>query len=253
MAQLNFKVTGKSDGSWITLSHSLATTMQMWDPQLAVLEQQFQVLRYDTRGHGGSALTQPGFDIDNLAQDVIDLWDNLGIQESHFLGLSLGGMTGVGLALNHAERLNSLIACDCRVDAPDAFHQLWDRRIARVTEGGLDTVVDEILETWISDRTQITRAEEQARAFILDTDPAAYLGCAGALKTLNYKKDLSEIGTPTLYIVGENDGPHPAAMEEMASLTPGARLICLKDAAHLANLEQPTAFNKAMISFLSQQ
>lgn len=252
MSNLNYSLSGKSGADCITLSHSLATTKQMWSPQLSVLEERFQVLRYDTRGHGGTPRSEEQFTIDDLAQDVVDLWNELDIETSHFMGLSLGGMTGIGLALNFPERLKSLIACDCRADAPTAFHALWDQRIALVSESGLEAIIESILDTWISDRSIDSRAESQAREHILNTDPAAYLDCALALKTLNYKHRLGDIYTPTLYVVGENDGPHPTAMEEMTSLTPGAKLVTLKEAAHLANLEQPIAFNEAVLAFLSR-
>ena len=123
---LRCQVTGKAEAPWVTVAHSLATDMSMWEPQLSELAQHFQVLSFDARGHGGSSFPNGPSAMTDLIDDVLLLWDRLSIDHSHFIGLSMGGMTGVGLALKAPTRVKSLIACDCRLDAPDFFKNIRD-------------------------------------------------------------------------------------------------------------------------------
>lgn len=252
MAKLNYTISGDPGAPWVTLSHSLATDMRMWEPQLPALETRFRVLRIDTRGHGASPLDDLGFDMNALVQDVVELWDELGIEHSHFLGLSLGGMTGVGLALNCPERVDRLVACDCRLDAPGFFRKMWDTRIGQVESGGMATLVDDIIATWLCEKTLAGEGNQEAiaRKLILDTPEASYIACARAIKTLDYKRELANITVPVLYLVGEQDGVHPEEMRALTELTPGASFVCLENAAHLSNLEKPLAFNRAVLDFL---
>src|ERR1700754_4416007 len=101
------EVTG--DGPPLVLSNSLGTTLEMWNPQVKALEEQFTVIRYDTRGHGASELPDGPYDIEDVGRDVLDLLDHLEIERAHFAGLSLGGMTGQWLAINAPERLDRLV------------------------------------------------------------------------------------------------------------------------------------------------
>ena len=224
----------------------------MWAPQLKVLEQNFRVLRYDTRGHGGSALGEIPFAMTDLVEDVLYLWDKLEIEQSHFLGLSLGGMTGIGVALHCPDRVLRLVACDCRLDAPVFFQEMWDQRIAVIESGGLEALVDAVIDTWLCPATREREpgVEKLARQLILETPAKSYVACARALQGLDFKRRLDEVAVPVLYLVGEHDGPHPTEMTELASLTPGALLQVLPDASHLSNLEQHAAFNAALLDFL---
>ena len=252
MANLEYKISGDPEAPWITLSHSLATDMRMWEAQLPALETHFHVLRYDARGHGGSKLGTGEFSMNNLMQDVLDLWDELDIAQSHFLGLSMGGMTGIGLALSNPERLGRLVACDCRLDAPEFFRDMWDQRIASVEQGGMEAIVDGIIATWLCDQTLTSKnsPESLARQLILATPAESYIACARALKGLDYKQSLKDISVPVLYLVGAQDGVHPDEMKVLSELTPGAHFRELEDAAHLSNLEKPLAFNRATMDFL---
>lgn len=254
---LHYIVSGNPAGEWLTLSHSLATNLKMWDSQLETLEKSFRLLRYDAYGHGSSTVNSEPMRTDltmsNLIEDVIHLWDELNIRKSHFVGLSMGGMTGAGLALNHPEKLEKLVLCDCRLDAPRFFLDMWDRRIELVDKGGMSAIVEEVLSTWVSDKAPNKEANlSRAREFILNTDTTAYIACANALKTLDYKKSLHLISTPVLYLVGDDDGNHPPEMQELANLTPSAALHTISNAAHLSNLDQVESFNSAIIEFLSE-
>ncbi len=179
------------------------------------------------------------------------IWDRLGIERSAVLGLSMGGMTAFGLALDHASRVTRIVAADCRSDAPDFFRGMWAERQRVLAEKGMEAIADLTIPTWLTEGTRSRRPDlvERVRGMILATSPEGYVGATEALRGLNYKHRLHGIGCPACLVVGEADGPHPAEMRSMAGLIPGARLIEI-EAAHLANLENPEAFNEAVAGFL---
>ena len=110
--QINYELSGKTDAPVVVLSHSLACSMVMWDPQLDLLEAHFRVLRFDTRGHGASDAPQGSYTLEQLVDDAIGLMDGLEIDRVRWVGLSMGGMIGQGIALHHSNRLESLVLAD---------------------------------------------------------------------------------------------------------------------------------------------
>ena len=250
--RLSALIEGQEAGPWVTFAHSLATDATLFDEQARALGGRYRILRFDLRGHGRSSAPPRPYALADLVADVVGLWDALGIARSHFVGLSIGGMTGFGLALDHADRLISLTACDCRADAPEFFRAMWDQRQAIVDADGLEGIVEPTIATWF---TEAARARDPAltlhvRAMIRGTSRGGDLGCGDARRRLDYKRRLGEIRVPTLMIVGDADGPHPQEMRALADLVPGARLVEIGPAGHLSNLEQPQAFNEALIGFL---
>jgi 3-oxoadipate enol-lactonase len=241
------------DRPWLTCLHCLATSSLLWEPQLAALSRTFRVLRIDARGHGGSDAPEGPYDFATLVADVVGVWDELGIERSAVLGLSMGGMTGFGLALDRPRRVTRLVAADCRADAPEFFRAMWTERRRLVAEGGLAAIADATIATWLTPETLKGRPDLVAgvRAMILGTSTAGYLGSTAALQGLDYKRRLGRIACPTLLVVGAKDGPHPVEMRAMAALIPGARLSEIAGAAHLSNLEQPDAFDAAVVPFLA--
>ena len=146
--RISWSVAGR--GPWLVLSHSLASDRGMWRPQLAALQARFTVLGYDTRGHGQSSVSADGFGFDTLAADVVALMDHLGVERARFMGLSMGGMSGLALALAHPERVERVVCCDARADAPDGFRAMWDDNIALLASGGMDAVAERTIPRWFS-------------------------------------------------------------------------------------------------------
>lgn len=252
-AELLTRIDGPDDGPWLVLSNSLAATHAMWDPQMDLLTAKYRVLRYDSRGHGRSAAPAAPYSFDDLIGDVVGLLDHFGIARCCFMGLSMGGMTGLGLALNHGDRIERLVCCDARADAPPPFAQSWVDRIAVVREKGTAALVDGTLERWFNEafREGAPKAVIKAGAMIAGTSDEGYVGCAEAIKRLDYLRLLPTMTVPTLYVVGKQDMGAPAeAMAEMAAATPGALYAEIDPAAHIANWENPAAFNAAIAPFL---
>ena len=242
------------DAPWLVLSNSLAADHSMWDPQIPLLTQRYRVLRYDTRGHGRSDAPEGPYDFGMLVADVVAVMDHHGVDQATFMGLSLGGMTGLGLALAHPGRVGRLICCDARADAPEPFRQGWDDRLALIERaGGMSGIVQGTLERWLHPAFRAADSETVARveAMILATPVAGYRGCAAALKSLDYAKDLHRIAQPTLFVAGAEDlAAPPAVMRAMADAVPGAQLVVVPDAAHLPNLDNRAGFEAAVAAFL---
>jgi 3-oxoadipate enol-lactonase len=243
----------RSDPPWLVLSTSIGADHTMWDPQIAALSARYRVLRYDTRGHGLSDAPDGPYSFDMLVADVIALMDHYAIDKAAYMGLSLGGMTGLGLALEHPDRVEKLVCCDARADAPEAYAKSWDDRIAVVEREGMRGILAPTLERWLvpSFRKENPEVVAKFEQMILSTPVAGYKGCAEALKRLDYLKDLGRITAPTLFVVGADDaGAPPDVMARMAEAVPGARLAVLPDAAHIANVDNAPGFLDAVGDFL---
>jgi 3-oxoadipate enol-lactonase len=254
--QINYELTGQQEAPMVMLSHSLASSMVMWNPQLDSLESHFQVLRYDMRGHGDSDAPDGAYTLELLAEDAVALLDALGIDSVHFVGLSIGGMIGQGLALNHGDRLKSLALCDTSAIMPDEAQPILQERIAVARASGMADQVDGTLERWFTPQyLQENPPEvEMIRQQIAATPLAGYLGCSEALGGLNYLERLSEIKLATLIMVGEEDPGTPvAASEAIHERIAGSQLVILPSARHLSNIEQADVFNQSLMAFLLKQ
>ena len=254
--QINYELSGKEGAAVVMLSHSLACSLVMWEPQVNALEPHFQVLRFDTRGHGGSDAPQGAYTLELLARDALALLDVLDIERVHFVGLSMGGMLGQCLALEHADRLTSLALCDTAAVMPDEVQPVWQQRIAAAREKGMRGQVDETLERWFTPAFLSRNPPEvqMIRRQILSTPVAGYIGCSEAIRRLDYLDRLAEIQLPALIIVGEDDPGTPvAASEAMHARIDGSKLVVLPGARHLSNIEQAAAFNEALFEFLLKQ
>ncbi|MBM1219162.1 alpha/beta fold hydrolase [Ponticoccus sp. SC2-23] len=242
-----------SDAPTIVLSNSLGADYTMWDEQLALLEPHYRVIRYDTRGHGGSDPAEGPYSFDGLVADVIGVLDTHGVDRADFMGLSLGCMTGLGVALAHGDRIGRMICAAGRADAPEPFVQNWDNRLRILAEDGLEGLWAMTQGMWFTEgfrEAEPGRVERFREAF-MRTSSNGYAGCCEALKTLDYLRHLGGVSTPTLFIAGEKDiGAAPDVMRGMAQTTPGSRFVEVPDAGHIVNAGQPALYNAAVAEFL---
>lgn len=250
---LKCRVDGNEGKDWLILSNSLGATMAMWDGQIPVLAARYRVLRYDTRGHGGSDAPQGPYSFADLTGDVLALMDHFGIERAAFMGLSMGGMTGMGLAIDHPDRVSRVVCADGRADAPEGFRSMWDARIDRVKTGGLAAIVEGTLESWLTADWRAanpTRVAEIAQ-MVLSNDAEGYIACCLALKELDYLRRLPQAAVPILFVGGDQDrGAAPEVMQAMADATPGGVYRQIKGAAHVANINAPEAYLAAIADFL---
>jgi 3-oxoadipate enol-lactonase len=251
--QINCELSGKEKAPVVVLSHSLACSMVMWRPQLDLLEPYFQVLRFDTRGHGSSDAPAGSYTLEQLVDDTIGILDELDFDRVYWVGLSMGGMIGQGLALDHPDRIERLVLADTAAIIPDEAQPVWQERLDAVQSEGMPTVAESTLERWFTPRylEQNPSEIDQIRQQILATPVAGYVGCSEAIRRLNYLNRLSAIQTPTLIMVGADDlGTPVAASEAMHAQIKGSQLVVIPDAAHLSNIEQAQFFNDHLIAFL---
>ena len=252
---IHYELAGPEGAPWITFSNSLATNLSMWDEQAALLEDEWRVLRYDQRGHGGTPATAPPYTFDMLVADVVGLWDALGVRRSVFCGLSMGGTTGLGLAIEHSDRLSAYIGCDLRYESLPAFTKAWDERIAMAKEKGMDGMAMPTATRWFTEAFVSDPANksviEKVCGMIRTTSLDGFIGCANALQNIGYGDRLTRINVPTLFISGEHDpAANPAVMGPMTEAVAGSRLAVIPDAGHISNMENPPAFNAALTAFL---
>ena len=253
---INYELTGKQGAPVVMLSHSLACSLVMWQPQMIILESAFQVLRFDTRGHGDSDAPEGGYTLEQLTADAVSLLDALNIETVHYVGLSMGGMIGQCLALDYSDRLKSLALCDTAAIMPEETQPIWQQRIDAAAKSGMAGQVDETLERWFRPEylQQNPPEVEMIRRQILATPVAGYIGCCEAIRRLNYLERLPEIKLSTLIMVGEEDPGTPvAASEAMHARIAGSKLVILPEARHLSNIEQAEAFNTALMDFFNHQ
>jgi 3-oxoadipate enol-lactonase len=250
---IHYEIEGDDGNPWIVMSHSLACDFSMWNEQVGPLSRRYRVLRYDTRGHGGTTATSPPYTLDLLAEDAKALLDALGIARAHWVGLSLGGMIGEAFALRYPERLASLVLCDTTSRYPASAAAAWDERIRNARTGGMAALADPTLARWFTPAFHRARPEviEAVRTTIVATPVDGYAGCGLAIATIDLTSRLPALNLPTLVLVGADDQGTPVAMaREIEQAIPGARLVVIPEAAHLSNIEQAAQFNEALLGFL---
>ncbi len=251
--QINVQVDGPERAPVLMLSNSLGTTLHMWDEQVEPFTEHFRLVRYDRRGHGRSGVPEGPYTMERLGKDVLAILDALGIQKTHWCGLSIGGMVGMWLGSHAPQRIDRLILSNTSCHMPGGG--VWDERIKAVLEGGMQAVVDATIERWFTKefREREPRTIAQMREMVLSTPPKGYAGCGAAIRDMDQRESIRSIVAPTLVIAGRYD---PATTVEAAefirSRIPRAALTIL-DAAHISNVEQPHDYADAVLGFLTQK
>ncbi len=254
--QLNIECSGNKSGPVVLMAHSLGCNLHMWDAQMPVLETDYWVVRLDMRGHGLSDVPSGPYTLDQLADDVIAVMDELHIQKAHWVGLSVGGMIGQSLLLRFPDRFHSAVLCDTASSQPEGAGAIWDARIKAVASEGLSSIVDTTMQRWFTASFLETgKIEAEAvRTQLATTSDAGYIACSQAIMNLNYIDRLSEINTPICLMVGVDDIATPVTgSEAMHSRLNNSQLHVLKNAAHISNVEQADEFNAILIAFLESQ
>jgi 3-oxoadipate enol-lactonase len=247
----NVLVEGEEGAPVLMLSNSLGTSLRMWDKQIKDFTKHFRVVRYDARGHGHSVVTEEPYSIAQLGRDAIGIMDALGIEKANWLGLSMGGMVGQWLLINAPERIDRAVLANtaAQMGGPD----FWNERIEIVREKSVGALAPSVVERWFTKSFIETQPDETAPilAGLEATSAAGYAASCAAIRDMDQRGDLHFIGNPTLVIVGRHDPATPPEMGALiASSIPGAKLVTL-EAAHLSNIEDPEAFNQAVLEFLT--
>lgn len=251
--EINCEIAG--EGPWVTLSHSLACNLHMWDEQMAALTKQYKVLRFDTRGHGQSSAPPGPYTLEQMADDVKGLLDALGIQQTHWVGLSMGGMIGETFALKYPDVFRSMVLADTTSRRPPDADKMWGDRITVAQTRGMGALVESTLARWFTEPYRNARKDVMARIAndIRNTPVAGFSGCCQAIAKIDLMDRLKEIKCPALIMVGDQDhGTPPEMARQIHENLPGSELRIIASAAHISNIEQAAVFNQALLGFLGK-
>lgn len=249
---LYYEIDGPAGAPTLILSNSLGTELGMWAPQMDALTLLFRVVRMDTRGQGKSGVTPGPYSTAQLGGDVIALMDHLQIPSAHFCGLSMGGMTGMWLGVNHPSRIKRLVLANTSAKIGNA--EGWNARIAAVERDGMAPIMPAVLERWFTEgfRQRDPGTVEKVSQMLLRTSAAGYAANCGAVRDMDQRESIGAISAPTLVIAGTHDmATPPEDGMALANAIPGCAYVEL-DAAHLSNLEQATQFTAHLLQFLTQ-
>ncbi|CAN5277373.1 3-oxoadipate enol-lactonase [soil metagenome] len=251
-ARLHYEFEEPRDAPVLVMANSLGTNLHMWDDQASDLRAKFRLLRYNHRGHEGSEYPSGPYSIDALGGDILSLLDDLGVERFSFLGLSLGGMVGMWLASQVPERVERLALCctSALMPAPEA----WEERARNARDNGTSSLAPTVVERWFTPafREASPDTVEWAEDMIHRTPDEGYAACCEAIRDMDLRDRLGSITAPTLIVAGEEDPATPP--ENHAALIrdsiPGSEMTLIPDAAHLANIEQPSAVTPLLLDHL---
>lgn len=252
--QLHVTLQGAGDAVPVVLSHALGSDLRMWDALAGELAAERPVLRYDHRGQGASAAPSGPYGMDDLVDDAARVLREWGRGPVVWIGLSLGGMVGQGVAVRHPELLRGVVLANTAAQLTPQGRAAWAERIAMVESQGMAGVADATMERYFSAAFRTARPDIVGafRRTLLHCDPAGYAACAHAVRSVDWLDRLADIRMPVLVIAGGKDeGTPPALSQAIAERIAGAELAVLEDAAHISSAEQPQAFAAHVQAFLA--
>jgi len=247
---LHYCIDGPSGVPWLILLNALGTSLDMWELQMPIFQEHFRVLRYDVRGHGQSVMRNGAVSLAELGEDVIGLMDHLGIAQAHCCGSSLGGMTGLWLAIHHPARIERLVVCNAApLLGPPS---IWDGWIEQARQQGVKAVIPMLIERWFT-RDFERHASHQVgvvRSMLLQTSTAGFIAACAAIRDMDLRDGLADINVPTLVIGGKHDRMTPPI--QTRRLATHIRDACYVElnAGHLPNREVAQRFNAEVTEFL---
>lgn len=251
--ELNYLLEGPANAHVLVLSNSLGTDLHMWDEQMPAFSKHFRVLRYDTRGHGQSLVTEGPYSIEQNGRDVLALLDALGIEQAAFCGLSMGGLIGQWLAINAPQRLHKVVVCNtaAKIGTPE----IWNPRIETVLRDGADAMAalrDGSVARWFTEGFAASQPEkvEPIVGMLAQTSPEGYAANCAAVRDADFREQLAAVELPVLVVCGTHDAvTTPADGQFIASQIAGAQQVEFH-AAHLSNVEAGELFTRRVLDFL---
>ena len=250
-AEINYQTFGDVNHPAVVFSNSLGTKYSMWQPQIDALKDDFFIICYDTRGHGASSASQGPYTINQLGQDVINLLDHLNVKKANFCGISMGGLTGQWLAIHKPEYFNHVIVCNTA--AKIGQEQAWNDRAKLVREQGLQPIAATAASRWFTESFIQSQAQivQSLSNDLAASSAEGYASCCEALAKADLREELKNITVPVLVIAGQQDPVTTVADGQyMVDRIPHSQLFEI-NASHISNIECPTDFTQALVSFLS--
>lgn len=250
---LHHQVLGPSDGPVLVFLNSLGSDFRIWQEVVPAFADRFRIVLYDKRGHGLSDAPPSPYSIDDHADDLLGLLDHLGIERYSLVGLSVGGLISQRLAVRCPERIQTITLCctASKIGTPES----WAERISSVETGGINPLVDNILQRWFTPLFRETHADEVAgwRNMLVRTPDHGYAGTCAAIRDADLRPDAGRIAAPTLCVAGDHDGSTPAdVVKGTADLIPGARFALIGGAGHIPCVEKPAVLSRLIGQHLQE-
>ena len=249
--QLHYRIDGDPEGAPVVFANSLGTDLRLWDMVLPLLPQGLKFIRYDKRGHGLSSLPPAPYAMGALVRDAERLLDHLEVRDCVFVGLSIGGMIGQGLAVKRLDQVRALVLSNtgAKIGTPE----MWEQRIAAVETGGIESLADAVMERWFSKAFRATPEMALWRNMLVRQPAQGYAGCSAAISGTDFLTPTSGLRLPALGIAGDEDGATPPDLvRETIGLIPGSRFELIRKAGHLPCVEQPRTYADILTGFLAE-
>lgn len=238
---IHYQVIGAPEGSpLLVFSNSLGTDFRIWRDVIVRFVGECAILTYDKRGHGLSDLGQIPYSIDDHIDDLEALLDELGQTQAIVIGLSVGGLIAQGLYKKRPDLVRAMVLCDTAHKIGD--DALWNDRIAAVSDGGIESLADGIMQRWFSKEFPLEQAAayDGYRAMLSRQLDAGYSATCAAIRDADFTEDAPQISVPTMCVVGDQDGATPPSLVAgLAKLIPDSKFEVIKNAGHLPCIEQP--------------
>lgn len=238
------------DAQWVVFGNSLMTDCSIWDAQAAALANEFRLLRYDARGHGGSSVAEAGFGVETLGVDLLAVLDHFGIKRCTYVGLSIGVPTGLAAHGMTPQRFERLVFVDGQARTAPTGAASWEERIGFARTQGMHRMGEETMRRWLGPGAAAGDRGRGLAAMIAATPLEGFVAGARALQNYDFSTEVARLRCPLLAIAGACDGAMPDGMAKVFGGVPGAEIVQIEDAGHVPNYERPEAFNAVLLPFL---
>lgn len=249
--KLHYKNEGPRDAPAVVFANSLGTDLRLWDQVIPLLPQGLRYIRYDKRGHGLSDCPPAPYSMGALVRDAEALLDHLALRDVVFVGLSIGGMIGQGLAVKRLDQIRALVLSNtaAKIGQPE----MWAERITAVRQNGIEALANATMQRWFSDAFRKTDAFTAWRHMLTRQPAEGYIGCSAAISGTDFYTPTSGLRLPLLAIAGSEDGSTPPDLvRETADLVPGSKFHLIRKAGHLPCVEAPEEYAATLTSFLKE-
>lgn len=248
---LYYQLGGDPAKPALLFSNSLGTDLSMWDAQTSALARDFYLVRYDTRGHGRSSAGSEPVTLGRLGRDVLGLLDHLHIHQTHFCGISMGGMTGQWLGIHAARRFDRIVLANTAARIGTA--EGWHMRAGQVRREGMGGVADGAAGRWFTPDFLASHGAPVDRMIgrLREQSPEGYASCCDALAHADLRSAIGTIPNPVLVIAGRHDPVTTVVDAEWLRAGINRASVCILDASHLSSVEAPAAFTACLRDFLA--
>ncbi|MCA0995086.1 3-oxoadipate enol-lactonase [Alloyangia pacifica] len=246
---LHIRDEGPKDGRVLMLANSLGTDLRVWDALLPLLPEGLRVVRFDKRGHGLSDAPEAPYAMETLVADAEAVCTALDLMDITFVGLSIGGLIGQGLAAKRPDLIRALVLMDtaAKIGTPE----MWQTRIDGIRANGVASLADAILERWFTPGFRESDPQFALWKNMLERTPLeGYVGCCAAIAGADLTESTRALSLPVLAMAGAEDGSTPPELVRGTAELCGAEFALIDGAGHIPCVEQPEETARLINDFL---